>query len=72
MTAKKACLNQSISQNLYSTPSRYLLRGAPNPGQTEKNSLEKVVEISSKIRWLAHQQRKRVLRTTYHKYNPYS
>ena len=32
--------NQSISQNLYSAPSRYLLRGAPGPGQAEKKSLE--------------------------------
>jgi len=32
-------INQSISQNLYSAPSRYLLRGAPDPGQVEKNSL---------------------------------
>jgi len=28
---------QSINQNLYSTPSRSLLRGAPDPGQAEKN-----------------------------------
>jgi len=26
-------------QHLYSAPSRYLLRGAPDPGQAEKNSL---------------------------------
>src|SRR6218665_2621221 len=32
-------INQSINQNLYSTPSRYLLRGAPDPGQAEKNGL---------------------------------
>src|SRR6218665_1079271 len=28
----------SISQNLASAPSRYLLRGVPDPGQAEKNS----------------------------------
>jgi len=38
-------INQSISQNLYSALSRYLLRGAPDPGQAEKNSLWKVVEF---------------------------
>src|SRR6218665_1219324 len=38
-------INQSINQNLYSAPSRYLLRGAPDPGQAEKNSLGKVVEL---------------------------
>src|SRR6218665_684612 len=37
--------HQSISQNLYSAPSRYLLRGAPDLGQAEKNSLEKEVEL---------------------------
>src|SRR6218665_711018 len=31
--------NQSINQNLYSAPLRYLLRGAPDPGQAEKSSL---------------------------------
>ena len=31
--------NISINQNVYSAPSRYLLRGAPDPGQAEKNSL---------------------------------
>src|SRR6218665_285612 len=36
---------QSINQNLYSAPSRSLLRGAPDPGQAEKNSLEKVEEL---------------------------
>jgi len=30
-------INQSIGQNLYSAPSRYLLRGAPDPGQAERN-----------------------------------
>jgi len=30
---------QSINQNLYSASSRYLHRGAPDPGQAEKNSL---------------------------------
>jgi len=44
-------LNQSISQNLYSTPSRYLLRGAPDPGQAEKNSLQKVVELRTGAVW---------------------
>jgi len=32
---------QSINQNLYSAPSRSLLRGTLDPGQAEKNSLEK-------------------------------
>jgi len=27
--------NQSINQNLYNTPSRCLLGGAPDPGQAE-------------------------------------
>jgi len=40
----KQVINQSINQNLYSAPSRSLLRGARDPGQAEKNSLEKVVE----------------------------
>jgi len=31
-------LNQSINQNLYSTPSRSLLRGAPDLDHGEKNS----------------------------------
>jgi len=35
----------SINQNLYSAPLRSLLRGAPDPGQAEKKSLEKVVEL---------------------------
>jgi len=30
---------------LYSTSPRSLLRGTPNPGQAEKNSLEKVVKL---------------------------
>ena len=42
---------QSISRNLYSAPSRYLLRGAPDPGQAEKNSLEKVVELRTGTVW---------------------
>jgi len=44
-------LNQSISQNLYSAPSRYLLRGTPDLGQVEKNSLEKVVELRTDTIW---------------------
>ena len=36
---KPKFINQSMSKNLYSAPSRYLLRGAPDPGQAEKNSL---------------------------------
>jgi len=36
---------QSINKNLYSAPSRSLLRNAPNLGQAKKNSLEKVVEL---------------------------
>src|SRR6218665_2184438 len=31
-STSSSSINQSISQNLYSTPSRYLLRGAPDPG----------------------------------------
>src|SRR6218665_895909 len=44
-------INQSISQNLYSAPSRYLLRGTPNPGHVEKNSLEKAVELRTGTVW---------------------
>jgi len=33
------CMYESINQNLYSAPSRYIFRGAPDPGQAEKNSL---------------------------------
>src|SRR6218665_650882 len=35
-------LNQLINQNLYSAPSRSLLRGAPDPSEAEKNNLENV------------------------------
>jgi len=42
---------QSINQNLYSAPSRSLLRGAPDPSQVEKNSLEKVVELKTGTIW---------------------
>jgi len=38
-------VNHSINKNLYSTPSTRLLGGALDPGQAEKNSLEKVVEL---------------------------
>jgi len=31
-------LYQSINQNLYGAPSRFLLRGASDPGQAENNS----------------------------------
>jgi len=41
----------SINQNLYSTPSRSLLRGTPDPGQVEKNSLEKAVELRTGNIW---------------------
>ena len=34
-----------------SAPSRYLLRGVPDPGQAEKNSLEKVVELRNGTVW---------------------
>jgi len=40
-----------VVKNLYSTPSRSILRGAPNPGQAEKNSLEKVVELRTGTVW---------------------
>src|SRR6218665_3327837 len=43
---------QSINQNLYSAPLRSLLRGAsPYPGQAEKNSLDKVVELRTCTVW---------------------
>ena len=42
---------QSINQNLYGDPSRSLLRGAPDPGQAEQNSLEKVVELRTSTIW---------------------
>src|SRR6218665_147133 len=38
-------INQSINQNVYSASSSSLFRSAPAPGQPEKNSLEKVVEL---------------------------
>ena len=44
-------LNESVNQNVYSAPSRYLLRVAPDPGQADKNSLEKVVELSTSTIW---------------------
>ena len=44
-------MNQSTTQNLYSAPSRSPLRGAPDPGQAEKNSLEKVVESRKGSIW---------------------
>ena len=43
--------NQSVIQNLYSTLSRFLFRGAPDLGQAEKNSLEKVVELRTGTVW---------------------
>jgi len=43
---------QSINQNLYSVPSRYLLRGTPDPGQAEKNSHDKVVDLRTGIFWV--------------------
>src|SRR6218665_2597565 len=39
-TLHKLEQHQSINQRLYSTPSRSILRGAPDSGQAEKNSLE--------------------------------
>ena len=42
---------QSINQNSYSTPSRSLLRGTPDPGHAEKNSLEKVGELRTGTVW---------------------
>src|SRR6218665_1244003 len=45
LTHVNQSINQSVNQNLYSAPSRYLLRGAPDSGQAEKNSLEKVLEL---------------------------
>jgi len=44
-------MNQSINQNLYSAPSRSILRSAYNPGQAEKSSLEKVVELRTGTVW---------------------
>jgi len=43
----------SINQNLYSAPSISLLRGAPDPGQAEKNSLAKAVELRTGTVWEA-------------------
>src|SRR6218665_1224250 len=43
---------QSINQNLYNAPSRFLLRGASDPGQEEKNSLQKVVELRTSTIWV--------------------
>jgi len=43
--------NQSINQNLYRAPSRSLLRGTPDPGQEEKNSLQMVVELRTGTIW---------------------
>src|SRR6218665_1424160 len=43
--------HQSINQNLYSAPSRFLLRGAPAPGHAKKNSLEKVVKLRTGTVW---------------------
>src|SRR6218665_112876 len=40
----------NINQHLYSAPSRSLLRGAPDPGQAEKNSLEMVVGLRTATR----------------------
>src|SRR6218665_607211 len=39
-------IHQSINKNLYSAPSRSLLRSAPEPGQAEKNSLQKLVYLA--------------------------
>jgi len=44
-------ITQSINQNLYNAPSRSVLRSAPDPGQVEKNSLEKVVELRTGAVW---------------------
>src|SRR6218665_3259811 len=44
-TYKSQSINQSINPNLYSGPSRSLVRGAPDPGQAKKNSLQKVMEF---------------------------
>ena len=42
--------NQSINHiNLYSAPSRSLLRGAPNPGLVKEKSLEKTVERATRV-----------------------
>src|SRR6218665_1973407 len=38
-------VHQSINKNVYSAPSRSLLRSAPEPGQAEKNSLQKLVKL---------------------------
>src|SRR6218665_133368 len=38
-------LQASINQNLYSTPSRSLLRAAPDRGQSETNCLKNLVEL---------------------------
>jgi len=43
--------NPEINQNLYSAPLRSILRGVPDPGQVEKNSLEKMVELRTGTVW---------------------
>ena len=43
--------SHSINKNLYSAPSRSLLRDARDPGQAEKISLEKVVELRTGTVW---------------------
>jgi len=46
---KKKVEYQSINQNVYSAPSRYMylhvhvLRGAPDPGQAEKHSVMSLI-----------------------------
>ena len=37
--------DQSINKNLYSAPKSSLLRGTPDPGQAEINSLQKLLKL---------------------------
>jgi len=47
-----AVVLSSVSIKIYILPpSKSLLRGAPDPGQAEKNSLEKVVELGTGTIW---------------------
>jgi len=56
-----------INQNLYSTPSRSLLGGTFDPGQAEKNNLEKVVELSIDVKSVDPKNKKFKNRVFYEK-----
>src|SRR6218665_541964 len=48
---RKKTKSSSFNQNLYSALSRSLLRGAPDPGQAKKNSVENLVELRRGSFW---------------------